>query len=475
MRLQLKENSCPAGELDVTDPYDDSIVAKVETAGMQHVQQSLDTALHLFRNRNTWLSTAERIGVLERAARIMLREKHSLTMTATREGGKPLLDSQLEVETAIDSVRLCIEQLRAAATDVAPLKRSMASVKRAALTRMAPLGVAVAVSTFSDPLNLMVQQVAAAVAAGCPVIASPTSDAPLTCLRFADILRRAGLPVEWCQVIVTVDMAVAESLIADPRIAFLSFAGQSELVWRLRSRLFSATRCALEHCAAMPVILMRDADDEPAVTSICRGGFYHAGQALVSGQRIFVPRPRAHEFGALLAARAAALTVGDPKKIDTHVGPLIRNANVRRIHAWVRDAIAGGAKLLTGGAPVGASIYQPTVLLDLPLDGKEGREQFPGPILCICAYDTIDDVIERVNIVPFSFDAAVYTQSIDSALRFFERVDASLVRVNDRSTFCSSEVAMAGARQSRYGSIGFPYTIDQMQISKALVLNSPEL
>lgn len=460
--------------LNVTAPYNGEFVAEVQTAGVQQVHHSLETAYRLFRNRDAWLSIAERIGVLERTARIMLREMHSLAVTVTRESGKPLMDSQVEVQLAIDGVKLCVEYLRLDAGTVIPLGGTTASSHQAAFTQREPIGTVVAVSAFNHPLNLIVHQVAFAVAAGCPVIAKPAVDTPLWCLRFAGILRQAGLPAEWCQVIVTEDIATAETLVTDRRVGFFSFIGSAKVGWMLRSKLAPGTRCALQHGGRAPVILMDDADQELAISSITKGGFYHAGQVCGSVQRVFVPRSYAREFAASLATRTAVLIVGDPQSMDTEVGPLIRAAAVQRVGAWVKETLECGAELLTGGAAIEESMYRPTVLLNPSLDAKVSREEIFGPVVCVYAYRDVDEAIGIASDLPFAFHAAVFTDDLNSAARVFKRMDASAVMVNDHTTFRVDGMPFAGLRQSGLGASGIPYAIDEMQINKMLVLNSPE-
>lgn len=461
--------------LAVSAPYDGQLLAEIETAGLREVHSALDSAYRLFRDRDMWLAPSERIGVLERTARIMRRESDSLVMTAALEGGKPLMDSQIEVQRGIDGVKLCVEHLRSNAGSVIPMGGTTASSHRAAFTQREPVGVVVAVSAFNHPLNLIVHQVAAAVAAGCPVIVKPAEDTPLSCLEFANILRRAGLPANWCQVIVADSIATAEALVTDSRVGFFSFIGSPKVGWMLRSKVAPGTRCALEHGGAAPIILMDDADRELASGSITRGGFYHAGQVCVSVQRVFAPAAFARDFALTLAERAAALSVGDPRKADTEVGPLIRAAEVRRVGAWVNEAIDGGAKVLTGGAPIGDTMFQPTVIFNPPLHARVSREEIFGPVVCVYSYGNVDDAIEIANDLPFAFQAAVFTTDIDSALRVFRRIDASAVMVNDHTAFRVDGMPFAGLRQSGLGVGGIPYTIEDMEINKMLVLHSPEL
>ncbi len=473
--LMIAERSKPAGILRVTAPFDQKLIAEVETCNLTHIDDALRTAHALFRDRDAWISLADRIGVLERAANTMTENHADLTLLAAREGGKPLRDSQVEVTRAIDSVRLCIEVIRSEAGSVVPMGTTAASGERLAFTQKEPIGVVVAVSAFNHPLNLIVHQVAAAVAAGCPVIVKPADDTPLSCLRFVHVLHDAGLPPAWCQVVVPKDIPTAEHLVTDTRVSFFSFIGSARVGWMLRSKLAPGTRCVLEHGGAAPVILTDDFDHQIVYASILKGGFYHAGQVCVSVQRIYAPRRIAEEFATELAEQAAQLTIGDPTSPDTEVGPLIRESEVTRIHDWVLEAVNGGAKLLSGGDPISPSCYPCTVLLDPPADAKVSTAEIFGPVVCVYPYDDLDEAIAAANSLPVAFQAAVYNRDIDVTLRVFRRLDASAVMVNDHSAFRVDGMPFAGLRESGLGVGGIPHTIADMQIEKMLVLKSPEL
>lgn len=464
-----------AGVLHVTSPFDQALIADVETCHSEHVDAALQTAQALFRDRDCWIPLHERIGILERTAELMVKAHASLALLAVREGGKPLRDSEIEVSRAIDGVRLCVAAMRSDAGSVVPMRSSSASGERLAFTQKEPIGVVVAVSAFNHPLNLIVHQVAAAIAAGCPTIVKPADDTPLSCLRFVQLLREAGLPAAWCQVLVPIDIPTAEQLVTDARVAFFSFIGSARVGWMLRSKLAPGTRCALEHAGAAPVILTDEFDEEIALSSILKGGFYHAGQVCVSVQRVFAPRRIARDFAMELAKRAANLIVGDPKSPDTDVGPLIRPSEVARVHDWVREAVEGGAELLSGGDPLGATCYPVTVLFDPPADARVSTAEIFGPVVCVYPYDELDDAITAANALPVAFQAAVFSRDIDVALRVYRRLDASAVMVNDHTAFRVDGMPFAGLRESGLGIGGIPHTIADMQIEKMLVVKSHEL
>jgi acyl-CoA reductase-like NAD-dependent aldehyde dehydrogenase len=239
---------------EVHAPFDGSPIATVEQANEAAVEKAFATAYALFRNRDAWLSPSQRIAILEKTAEIMQARRDELALEAAREGGKPLIDSRVEADRAIDGVKLCIERLRTQAGEEIPMNLNAASAGRLAFTRYEPIGVVLAYSAFNHPLNLIVHQVGPAIAAGCPAIVKPAKATPLSCFRFVNILREAGLPPEWCQAMVTSRQEIATAMVSDRRLGFFTFIGSGEVGWDLRSKLAPGARCSLEHggVAAQP-------------------------------------------------------------------------------------------------------------------------------------------------------------------------------------------------------------------------------
>lgn len=466
----------PAGEpAEIEAPFDRSVIATVEQGDGDAVERALHNATALFENRDAWLSPSERIGILNETAAIMSGQREALAVEAAREGGKPLMDSLVEVDRAIDGVRLCVETLRTQRGSEIPMNLNPASAGRVAFTNIEPAGVVVAFSAFNHPLNLIVHQVGPAVAAGCPVIVKPAVATPLSCMRFVGILREAGLPEQWCQAMLTTGHDVSGSLVTDERVAFFSFIGSARVGWELRSRLAAGTRCALEHGGVAPVIVAPDADVDAALPLLAKGGFYHAGQVCVSVQRVFAHTSIARAVAEGLAGLAVELKVGDPVKPDTEVGPLIRPAEVRRVDEWVQEAADRDADLLCGGRPVSDTCYAPTVLVDPPADARVSTAEIFGPVVCVYPYDDLDDAIERANALPFAFQSSVFTRDIDTAIRAARRLAASAVMVNDHTAFRVDWMPFAGLRTSGLGIGGIPYTMHDMQVEKLVVIRSREL
>ena len=458
--------------IKVVSPFDGKKIGHVATADQSDIAQALATADRCYKNKDGWLSGAARIAVLEKAAAIMQERFEYLATEAAREGGKPLVDSRVEVARAIDGVRNCAELLRSEGGREIPMGINAASEKHLAFTHREPIGVVVAISAFNHPLNLIVHQVGPAVAAGCPVIIKPAEDTPLSCMRFVSILHEAGLPAEWCQACLTDGHATAEKLVTDERVGFFSFIGSAKVGWMLRSKLAPGVRCALEHGGSAPVILAADADLDESLPMLAKAGFYHAGQVCVSVQRVFAPAILAEEVAQRLAELGNAMLIDDPVLEETDIGPLIRPAEVERVHQWVEAAVSDGAELLSGGEPASKTCYPATVLLNPAEDSIISQNEVFGPVICVYSYDELDDAIARANSLPFSFQAAVYTRDIDTALHAYKHLNASAVMVNEHTAFRVDWMPFAGLKHSGYGVGGISYTYEDMTIEKMILIKS---
>ena len=359
----LVANSTPSKDrLTVTAPWDQSVICDVPVADSNAVEIALSNAHTIFKDRDRWLAPYKRIEILDKTVEIMQSRFEELAIEAAREGGKPLIDSRVEVSRAIDGIKNCIECIRNETGRGNPMGLNAASQNRLAFTCRVPIGVVVAVSAFNHPLNLIVHQVGPAVASGCPVIIKPAEDTPLSCFRFVQILHEAGLPIEYCQALVVNELSVAEQLVCDKRVGFFTFIGSGKVGWMLRSKLAPGTRCALEHGGVAPVIIDSTADLDDTLPLIAKGGFYHAGQVCVSVQRVFVPRMMANDVAKRLAELGEKMIIGDPTLEKTEVGPLIRTKEVDRVSEWIEEAKTAGATCQTGGKRLSDTTYACTVL-----------------------------------------------------------------------------------------------------------------
>ena len=405
--------------LQIVQAFDRVPITEVPTDDAAALEAKLGAATRAFHDRDGWPKPFDRIAVLQRLAVLMETRHEHLAGLIAREGGKPLTDATIEVNRAIDGVRNAADELRNFAGREVPMALTPASAGRWAFTTREPIGVVAAISAFNHPLNLIVHQVAPAIATGCPVIVKPAAATPLCCLEFVALAREAGLAEPWCQTLVTDDNDLAERLATDPQVAFLSFIGSARVGWHLRSRLAPGTRCALEHGGAAPAIVDRSADLDRIVEPMTKGGYYHAGQVCVSTQRIFVHEELLPDFLGRFEARVAALRVGDPLSPDTEVGPLIHPREADRVASWVEEAHAGGAHSL-GGGRLSDTTLRPAILVRPPTEAKVSRLEVFGPVTCVYGFSRLDEAIRAANGLPFAFQASVFTREIGPALKAAE-------------------------------------------------------
>jgi len=461
--------------LDVTSPFDGTLLATVAQADESDIDYALSTASRLFADRSNWLPKAQRIEILERAMALMEQQAEALAIGSAHEGGKPLMDSHVEMVRCIDSIRLCVDTLRHDVSKPVPMGTNAASQHRLTVMNKEPIGVVVAVSAFNHPLNLIAHQVGPAIAAGCPVIVKPAENTPLSCFRLVEIFHQAGLPPEWCQVVMPENHQIAEKLVTDPRVAFFSFIGSAKVGWYLRSKLAAGTRCALEHGGVAPVIVAEDADIAAAIPGLAKGGFYHAGQVCVSVQRLYVHQSIARDVATRLVDAAKQMVVGDPLSDKTEVGPLIRSGEVERVDAWVNAAITDGAELLCGGHSLPNNCYAPTVLYNPSNDSQISQAEIFGPVVCIYPFNDLDDAIAGANSLDVAFQASVYSQNINTSMYIANRLDASAVMINEHTAFRVDWMPFAGLKHSGLGTGGIPYTMEDMQVDKMIVITSKSI
>lgn len=469
--MTVMEESGRAMTMDVVSPFDGALIRTIPLNDAEDVERMLVTAARLHKDRDGWLDADRRMAILLKTADLVAAEAESFSRLIAKEGGKPLVDARIEVARAVDGIRLAVKELsHVMRGQEIPMGHTAATRGRIAYTTMEPIGIAVAISAFNHPLNLIVHQVIPAVAVGCPVIVKPASSTPLNCLRLCELLTGAGLPEGWCQPVVCAK-GVAEKLVTDPRLAFLSFIGSAKVGWWMRSELAPGVRCALEHGGVAPVIVDETADLERVVPALLKGGFYHAGQVCVSVQRVYVAESIARELAARLAAGAQQLVVGDASLETTDVGPLIHPDEVVRVHEWVQAAIQGGAELLCGGKILSDTTYASTVLFDPPGDARVSTQEVFGPVVCIYSYQDRLEAIERANSLDVAFQAAIFTQDLNTALDTVKRLDASAVMVNDHTAFRADWMPFGGRRASGYGVGGIGYTMRDMVQEKMTVVN----
>lgn len=461
-------------KIDVHSPFDNSVVGNVPFYNMDEVKSMINVAHETFYNKKKSLPRYKRVEILEKLVDILSSQKDALIKLCASEGGKPWADSKVEVERGINGVKITIEALNALEGKEVAMGHTLSSANRMAFTFKEPIGVVAAISAFNHPFNLAIHQIIPAIAVGCSVVIKPALQTPLSAFRLCELLKEAGLPEGWATAAVC-DREAAELLATSPKISFLTFIGSGTVGWYLNSKVAQGTRVALEHGGVAPVIVEADADIDELIPSIGKGGFYHAGQVCVSVQRVYVHSSIVDEVASKLTEYAKRLKVGNQLDERTEVGPLINNKEVDRVESWVLEAKESGATILTGGKRISDSCYEPTVILNPSDDTLVSQKEVFGPVVCVYSYENIDEAIKRANALDVSFQAAIFTNNIDTAFKAVGELNATAVMVNDHTAFRVDWMPFGGAKKSGLGMGGIQHSMQEMTNEKMMVFKSKSI
>ncbi|MEH6570360.1 MAG: aldehyde dehydrogenase family protein [Halioglobus sp.] len=458
--------------LQVLDPSTGEVIAEVAVDDMGSARGKLKRAQALFQDRSRHLPLHERIVMLETLASKVESEHEIYALQIAREGGKPLVDARVEVSRAIAGIRMAVATVADRRGHVVPLGAQSASAGRMAMTQMFPRGVVLAFSAFNHPLNLIVHQIVPAFATGCPCIVKPAPDTPLSCISLVQAMYDSGVPEDYISCVITQDLALADELVRSEKIAFFSFIGSAKVGWMLRAKLQPGVRCALEHGGVAPCVVAASADLNKAIPALAKGGFYHAGQVCVSTQRVYVEARIFDDFVSRLSLAIESLVLDSACQESTDVGPMIRPQEATRVFEWIEEARQMGAKIAVGGTAPEGNFLAPTLLLSPPLEARVSHQEIFGPVVCVYPVEDLDDALKQVNIQPFAFQASIFTEQLDDVYRAYDAFSASAIMVNDHTAFRDDVMPFAGLESSGLGVGGIPYTIDDMQFEKMLVLKS---
>ncbi|HEV8550503.1 MAG TPA: aldehyde dehydrogenase family protein, partial [Polyangiaceae bacterium] len=387
----------------IHNPYDGAQVSEVALATTSDVDVAIDAAKKVER---AWARAPrhERATLASRVASRLAERKEELARIITLESGKPIRYARAEVDRAIVTFTFAADVARTLGGEVMPADAAPHGEDTLLVYERVPRGVVAAISPFNFPLNLAAHKLAPALAVGAPVVLKPPHQAPSAGLVLAEIMGELGAP-EGTLSALHASPEVAERLAVDARVRVLSFTGSDRVGFRLKG-LDPRKHVLLELGGNAPCIVDDSADLERIVPAITEACFASAGQVCIKAQRLFVHRTRYAEFVERLVGATRALAVGDPLDDKTVVGPLIHAREVDRVLGLVKEAVAAGARVLTGGGASGA-VLEPTVLADASPELRVCREEVFGPVATVEAFDDFGDVLGRANATRFGLQASL--------------------------------------------------------------------
>jgi len=442
----------------VVNPATGGIIGQAPDMGAAETRRAIDAASAA---GPAWRATAasERARIMRRIFDLLVAEQETLARLITTEQGKPLAEARAEIAYGAAYFDWFAEEGRRVYGDVIP-----GAADRRLLVLRQPIGVVGAITPWNFPHAMLARKLAAALAAGCTMVAKPAELTPFSALALADVALRAGLPAGVFNVVTGLDPApIGAALTHDPRVRKITFTGSTEVGRLLLAQAAgNIQKCSMELGGNAPLIVFADADLDRAVAGAMAAKYRNAGQTCICANRFLVEAPVAALFAQKLAAASASLVIGDGLRDDVNVGPLIESAAVDKVERHIADALQRGARLITGGArhALGGTFFQPTVLVDVPTDALIFHEETFGPVAPVASFKNEAEAIALANATPFGLASYLYTSDLARIFRLVEHLEFGVVGVNE--TAISSEAApFGGVKHSGIGREGSRYGIDE--------------
>jgi len=445
--------------IEVLNPYDGSVVDTVPRADLGDVDRALAGAV---RGAKTMarLPGYDRYRILKRAADLIEARTEEFARTLTLEEGKSLAESRFEVSRAVQTLTLSGEEAKRLHGETIPLDGAPGGAGKLAFTLRVPCGVVVAITPFNFPLNLVCHKVGPALAAGNAVVLKPAEDTPLSAIKLTEVLLEAGLPADGIACLTGLGEEIGDALTGDRRVRKITFTGSREVGERI-CHVAGIKKVTMELGSNSAVIVMPDADLEKVATAVAATGYSNAGQVCISTQRVLTSDRIYGDFLDALTPRVAALTTGNPLDERTKVGPMIKEKEAIRVEEWVREAVAGGARVITGGQRQGA-IYAPTVVADVTPGMRISCDELFGPAVAVTRFESLDEAIRLANDSIYGLAAAIFTENLEWAMRFVREVEAGNLMVNWGPQWRADLMPYGGLKESGFGKEGPRYAVEEM-------------
>ncbi|MBU2890609.1 NAD-dependent succinate-semialdehyde dehydrogenase [Celeribacter halophilus] len=438
------------GSFPVTDPATGAHLGDVAALSPKQATESVDSAHAAF---SVWahLLPQERAAVLRRWHRLIVEAKEDLARIMVYEQGKPLSEARGEIDYAASFVDFYAEEAKRPNIEGVTSHLPDAEME----LWYEPMGVVALVTPWNFPAAMLTRKAAAALAAGCTVVAHPSHETPYSALALAELAERAGMPAGVFNVLTGDAPTLVKPWTEDPRVRALSFTGSTE-IGRLLYRQSANTvkKLVLELGGHAPVIVFKGADLDRAVEEVIKAKFATSGQDCLGANRIYVERPVYAAFCARFIEATKALRLGAGIE-DPDIGPLMNAAAITKQQEHVADALAKGATLACGGAVsgLGPLFYEPTALTDVPDEAKIMREEVFGPVAPITPFDHEDEVIARANDSEYGLIAYVHSHDPRRIYRLSRALQYGMVAVN-RTQVTGAPIPFGGVKQSGLGREG---------------------
>ncbi|KQY08783.1 NAD-dependent succinate-semialdehyde dehydrogenase [Rhizobium sp. Root73] len=454
---------------EVCDPATSVPLAWVSGLDADETTQAIDAATRAFPKWRSLLPQ-ERAKILRRWYELILAAKDDLALIMTLEQGKSLSESRGEIDYAASFIEWYAEEGKRLNAENVTSHLPGAEM----IVRREALGVAGIVTPWNFPSAMITRKAAAALAAGCTVVAHPSSQTPLSALALAELGERAGIPAGVFNVVTGDAATIVGRLCEDSRVRAVSFTGSTEIGKLIAGQCApTLKRLVMELGGHAPLIVFDDADIAKAVDIAVNAKFATSGQDCLAANRIFVQRPILDAFNAAFRARIEALEIGNGLEPGTEIGPLMHDRAVEKVEEHVADAIKRGARCLTGGKrhEAGPLFFTPTLLVNVPEGALIMREETFGPVAAVTAFDTEAEVIDRANDTEYGLVVYIVTENGARQMRLGRALEYGMVAIN-RVKVTGGPIPFGGWKQSGIGREGSRHGIEAFTELKYLCIDT---
>lgn len=447
-----------APQIDVTDPATGEVIATVPSLGAKETRAAIEAA---HRAQKVWAArpAKERAGILRRWFELMMENQDDLAAILTAEQGKPLAEARGEIAYAASFVEYYAEEAKRIYGSIVPAPTS----DRRIVVLKQPIGVCAAITPWNFPAAMITRKAGPALSAGCSMVVKPATATPLSAFALAELASRAGLPAGLLSVVTGKAGAIGGEMTSNALVRKVTFTGSTEIGKELMAQSASTVKkVALELGGNAPFIVFDDADIDAAVEGAVASKYRNTGQTCICTNRFLVQAKVHDAFVEKLTAKVAALKVGSGFEEGVAQGPLIDMAAVEKVEEHIADALAGGAKVTTGGKrhARGGSFFEPTVITGMKPQMKASREETFGPLAPVFRFETDEEAVALANDTPFGLASYFYSRDIGRVWRVAEALEYGLVGVN--AGIISTEVApFGGFKESGLGREGGPWGIEE--------------
>ena len=458
-------------KIDVTDPYDNSIIDTVPSGDEKDVELALAAAVRGFEITKR-MTVYERAQILYKTAQIIKDRLSEFATIIAREGSKTITEARKEASRCVNTMTCSAEEAKRIMGETIPWDSFPGGEKRKGYYYRFPIGVILAITPFNDPLNLVAHKLGPAIAAGNSVILKPATVTPLSAIMLVEAMLEAGLPPMAIQLITGQGSRIGDPLVSDDRVRMISFTGGVEAGKHITTKA-GIKKIGMELGSDSPVIVWKDADMQMAVESCVSGAFWAAGQNCIGVQRLLIHKKIYDEFKTRFVELTKKYKIGDKMKEDTNMGPMITESEARRVEDWVKEAVRKGARVLAGGGRTGA-LYEPTVLENVPRDVKVHCEEVFGPTVNLYPIeDDLDKAIKEANSLPYGLLTAIFTRDIEVAFKAAYELDCGGVMINDSTDYRLDSMPFGGVKNSGLGREGLKFSLQEMTEPKVICFNLP--